>query len=893
MLESGNEFGLFTLDPASGVLAAAAHFDRESRERYELQVMARSGHIFNRTTITVNVRDLNDNPSFTGGHRTFELNNFDGSLTAGVIGNVGVIDADIGSAHRCKTLYNDAPALFSVVSATCQVRLLKSNPPAGTYRAMVSANDGLNKAVNSTVQIHIISVPTSAVQRSITISLAGSAEARLQTTGIHGLVSAVSQVTGAAASSIYILGISDADKLPGSTDVTLAVQSQQRTSYISKDKLVAQFTANRGLFEQQIRANMTRLPVNLCSTAPCRNFAQCLPTVSTSNTDVAVFSSTEVLHSLTIRNSYRCLCKPGTTGTRCEAADDICYSQPCPSGARCQPSLSSNAGFLCRNTAQGNLVAVSPAVLTSTPSCPCLNNGTCQASSQQCLCPGLFSGANCAINKWVSGNTDRCLSRPCQNGGTCSSNGQLFTCTCTAGFVGSTCQQVRLPQSTLCDGNPCYHGAGCISANNAQGFSCQCAPGYTGPLCTWAVSGCSSHPCPNNVTCIDLDNAGDFMCDCMPGSQGLQCERLLDPCGSSPCQNNGQCLQASQGYACRCRDGFYGKTCADAVLANLCSSKPCRNGGNCTDGPGGYTCHCPVGYYGKTCSQRGTVSGSRAACARNPCPHGSSCVDMATGGYKCLCSAGYTGNQCEDNIDECLSSPCSPYATCHDAVNGYICRCVSGFLGHRCNQTCPAGTTGPDCTTPLYYCRPGRCQNGGSCFEDTTQVDGYRCMCATFYSGDNCRTALSCSTQPCKNGGTCTDMATGLGYTCSCLANHQGPNCELTTISSSGKGYIVLPPPRLGSRATVTMRFATASQQGLLYFGSQLQTVTANSYVAIEVSDGRVQATVQYAIGHLVRLSTTAFVADGKWHSVTLQHNAQVSTAIPVSCYCQHPYTIV
>ncbi|XP_045706800.1 protein HEG homolog 1 isoform X1 [Phyllostomus hastatus] len=77
-----------------------------------------------------------------------------------------------------------------------------------------------------------------------------------------------------------------------------------------------------------------------------------------------------------------------------------------------------------------------------------------------------------------------------------------------------------------------------------------------------------------------------------------------------------------------------------------------------------------------TQSSTASVSG----CAPNPCLHDGKCfVDAPNRGHRCVCSPSWQGDDCSVDVDECLSNPCPPLATCNNTQGSFTCRCPVGY----------------------------------------------------------------------------------------------------------------------------------------------------------------------------------------------------------------------
>ncbi|KAJ3610797.1 hypothetical protein NHX12_022888 [Muraenolepis orangiensis] len=330
--------------------------------------------------------------------------------------------------------------------------------------------------------------------------------------------------------------------------------------------------------------------------------------------------------------SYRCVCRHGRTGGRCETPPAVrgCADGPCGGGSAC---VELPAGFRCDCLPglTGQFCEVN-----TTDGCdaePCGVLSICQQAlgGYSCFCAPGFIGTRCEVE------VDECLSQPCQNGGSCSDGLNSFSCQCPSGITGEHCEV----KAGGCASSPCLRsGATCVDL--AHGYRCVCSPGFTG-------------------SCID--QPGNYLCHCVAPFKGPDCEFL--PCeAANPCDNGGTCVAEPDlrryppGFRCLCGLGHSGPRC-EGPRGGECRSQPCLN-----DAVDGFYCLCSPGYVGLRCEH------DVDDCVSNSCSNNSLCRDLHLG-YECECRAGWEGPSCQQDVDECASQPCPNDATCVDLLGGY------------------------------------------------------------------------------------------------------------------------------------------------------------------------------------------------------------------------------
>uniref|UniRef100_A0A672IFL9 Protein eyes shut homolog n=1 Tax=Salarias fasciatus TaxID=181472 RepID=A0A672IFL9_SALFA len=547
------------------------------------------------------------------------------------------------------------------------------------------------------------------------------------------------------------------------------------------------------------------LDIDECASSPCKNgatcidqpgnyFCQCAAPFKGHNCEFLPCEASnpceneavcvEELDRDRFPSGFRCRCRRGFTGPRCEINVDECSSSPCVHGF-CYDVVD---GFYCL-CSPGYVGSRCEQDIDDCANSLCSTNSVCKDFhlSYECVCHSGWEGEYCQQE------IDECLSQPCKNNATCTDLLNGYKCLCSPGWTGADCTE----DVNECDSGPCLNGARCQESDIPGEFSCTCPPFFSGPLCSQPYDPCDPlhNPCLHNSTCLTRSN-GTASCRCPAGFEGSWCEIDTNECGSNPCQNQGSCVDRVNSYSCDCKMGFSGLRCEEDI--NECASSPCINAGICQDLVNRFHCVCPPGYFGTRCDL------DVNECEVSPCLHEGICINTP-GGFECVCRPGYSGLRCEVNVDECASNPCQNGGRCIDALNRYHCLCPGGFIGLRCETNidecasapclhgrcedgiysysclCEQGWTGSRCETNIDDCASNPCLNGGSCVD---LIDKYACFCQDGYTGKMCEHDIDVckdtgfNVSLCFNGATCVD-GEGSNFTCSCPPGFMGDFCEV------------------------------------------------------------------------------------------------------------------
>ena len=157
------------------------------------------------------------------------------------------------------------------------------------------------------------------------------------------------------------------------------------------------------------------------------------------------------------------------------------------------------------------------------------------------------------------------------------------------------------------------------------------------------------------------------------------------------------------------------------------------------------------------------------------CQHNSSCID-GINSYRCECPVGFNGLHCENDIDECLSSPCS-YGQCwqNSDPKSFIRRVerlssatADSLLQERRRELPKTENNNNNTLLDVSLEYKLNYEHG---------MDGYWCECLPGYTGLNCETKINeCEHEPCGPNGKCLDLINE--FKCDCYPGYTGATCK-------------------------------------------------------------------------------------------------------------------
>ncbi|KAI3381241.1 hypothetical protein SNEBB_002073 [Seison nebaliae] len=304
----------------------------------------------------------------------------------------------------------------------------------------------------------------------------------------------------------------------------------------------------------------------------------------------------------------------------------------------------------------------------------------------------------------------------CENGGRLIDN----NCFCPFGFIGERCEICY----NECHKRPCDGNSVCIAITKKPFYRCQCDKGFTGSNCQVKMmnddmivqigspinnlkrSPCSQTigTCGNGGICHDIDE-DNFWCECRSGFTGIDCQINIDNCAFINCGVDSNCIDLIDGYICQ-RGNYENhnirlhleneveiveSNCNEMDMNEIEDSlmfpiifNPqfyylCLSNGNTIV----RSCHTGLIWNEK---EKTCVSNRQEETCKN-------CFDKNCKD-NCQCLPGFTGIGCEEDVDECLQSPCLNNSTCINYLGGYKCKCQNKIFDSTC---CCIGVENP-CT---------------------------------------------------------------------------------------------------------------------------------------------------------------------------------------------------
>ena len=380
-----NFANVFQVGETNGLIKARVALDREQVPSYTLQIRvvdSGSPAMSAVLPVTIDVKDINDNPSFADHTIQLLVHTYQGAIDGAVIANVHPRDVDTVGDYTCRLLASNAAGL--VVNRDCSlVADVDSLSPA---TLTLTGNDGVHADVTYSVAVSFRQFDDQTIENSIVMRITDVTMDAFLREKRQQLQQSIDRTLGF---STVLYSIHDGDQY---IDVIIAA-TQSGGQYVRKSTLVRELTTQSSAIEQETGVSFVTVNYNPCQVNPCKNGAECSFRIARSDSFVSHVAGDSIYTAPHASVEFSCACTDDFTGPTCEIPRGGCDDQPCANGGTC------------------------------------VANG----ASYTCQCSRLFSGRNC------ESAIDQCQPNPCANGGTCVSAGSGYSCRCRAGYSGRHC----------------------------------------------------------------------------------------------------------------------------------------------------------------------------------------------------------------------------------------------------------------------------------------------------------------------------------------------------------------------------------------------------------------------------------------------------------------------